>query len=54
MSSSNLNPEQTVQTASPSAQNDNIEVPAPLDLSTNVLQTGISTSEHLNKNESRK
>ena len=37
-----LNPEQIVQAASPSAQDDDIETPAPLDLSMNVPQTGTS------------
>ena len=42
MSSSDLNPEQTVQAASPPAHDDNIEIPAPLVLSMNVPQTGTS------------
>ena len=42
MSSSDLDPEQIVQAASPSAQDDDIKTPVPLDLSTNVPQTGTS------------
>ena len=44
MSSSDVNQNQTVQAASPSIQNDNIETPAPLDLSSNAPQTATSIS----------
>ena len=44
MSSSDVIQDQTVQAASPSSQNDNIETPAPLDLSSNAPQTATSTS----------